>query len=79
MRQDAAFQESVELVFDKLRQVGAGSVFGLGEESRGMLLHPRIGGHRLRLMDGVPPPAPWRLPVLSRVRSRTRSFLTSPR
>ena len=30
--QDAAFEEGVELVFDKLRQVGAGSVFGLVEE-----------------------------------------------
>ena len=37
--QDAAFEEGVELVFDELRQVGAGSVFGLGEEGRGVLLH----------------------------------------
>ena len=32
--QDAAFEEGVELVLDELRQVGAGSVFGLGEERR---------------------------------------------
>jgi hypothetical protein len=37
--QDAAFEEGVELVFDELRQVGDGSVFGLGEEGRGVLLH----------------------------------------
>ena len=27
---------------DELRQVGAGSVFGLGEESRGVLLHQAV-------------------------------------
>jgi hypothetical protein len=36
--QDAAFEESVELVFDELRQVGAG---GLRDEGRGVLLHWR--------------------------------------
>jgi len=40
--QDAAFQEGVELVLDELRQVSAGSVFGLGEESRGVLLHQAV-------------------------------------
>ena len=30
VREDAAFEERVELVFDELRQVGAVSVFGLG-------------------------------------------------
>ena len=39
MGQDAALKEGVELVFDKLRQVCAGSVFGLSEERRGVLLH----------------------------------------
>ena len=39
MRQDAAFEEGVELVFDEPRQVGACSVFGLGAEGRGVLLH----------------------------------------
>ena len=39
--QDAAFEESVELVFDELRQVGAGSVLGLPDEGRGVLLHWR--------------------------------------
>jgi hypothetical protein len=34
VREDAAFEERVELVFDELRQVGAGSVFRLGKEGR---------------------------------------------
>ena len=38
----AAFEEGVELVFDELRQVGAGSVFGLGEEGRGVLLKQAV-------------------------------------
>ena len=42
MRQDAALQEGVELVLDELRQVGAGSDFGLGEECRGVLLHQAV-------------------------------------
>ena len=42
MGQDAAFGEGVELFVDELRQVGANSVFGLGEELRGMLLHPAV-------------------------------------
>ena len=40
--QDAALQEGVELVLDELRQVGAGSVFGLGEEGCGVLLHQAV-------------------------------------
>ena len=44
----AAFEEGVELVFDELRQVGAGSVFGLGEESRGVLLHKAVQRGLLR-------------------------------
>ena len=39
---DAAFEESVELVLDELRQVGAGSVFDLGEEGRGVLLNQAV-------------------------------------
>ena len=46
--QDAALQERVELVFDELRQVGAGSVFGLGEEGRGVLLHQAVQGRLFR-------------------------------
>ena len=49
--QDAAFEESVELVFDELRQVGAGSVFGLGEEGCGVLLHQAV--------QRGPKTAPW--------------------
>ena len=40
--EDTALQEGVELVLDKLRQVGAGSVFGLCEEGRSMLLHQAV-------------------------------------
>ena len=42
MRQDAALQEGVELVLDELRQVGAGSVFGLGEEGRRVLQYQAV-------------------------------------
>lgn len=42
MGQDAAFEKGVELVFDELRQVCAGSVFGLSEERRGGLLHEAV-------------------------------------
>ena len=42
MREDAAFEERVELVFDELRQVGAGSVFRLGKEGRRGLLHQAV-------------------------------------
>jgi hypothetical protein len=41
-RQNAAFEEGVELVLDELRQVGSGSVFGVGEESRCVLLHQAV-------------------------------------
>ncbi len=51
--QDAAFEEGVELVFDELRQVGAGSVFGLGEESRCMLLHQAVQRGLLRAVARV--------------------------
>ena len=40
--QDAALQESVELVFDELRQAGAKGLFGLGEEALGVLLHQAV-------------------------------------
>ena len=40
--QDAAFEEGVELVFDELRQVRARSIFGLGEEGCGVLLHQSV-------------------------------------
>ena len=40
--QDAALEESVELVLDELRQVGAGSVFGLRDEGCGVLLHQAV-------------------------------------
>ena len=42
VRQDAALQERVELVFDELRQAGAGGRLGLGEEAPGMLLHQAV-------------------------------------
>ena len=48
MRQDAALQEGVELVLHELRQVGTGSVFGLGEEGRSVLLHQAVQRGLLR-------------------------------
>jgi hypothetical protein len=40
--QEAAFQEGAEPILDELRQVGAGSVFGLGEEGHGVFLHQAV-------------------------------------
>lgn len=40
--QDAAFEEGVELSLDGMRQVCAGSVFGLSEKRRGVLLHKAV-------------------------------------
>ena len=48
MRQDAALQEGVELVLHELRRVGTGSVFGLGEEGRSVLLHQAVQRNLLR-------------------------------
>jgi hypothetical protein len=42
VRQDAAFQEGVELVTDELRQPGTCGLFGLGEETLSMLLHQPV-------------------------------------
>ena len=42
VRQDAAFQEGVELVTDELRQPGTCGLFGLGEETLSMLLHQAV-------------------------------------
>jgi hypothetical protein len=42
VRQDAAFEEGVELVLDELRQVGAGLGLGLREEGRGVLLYQAV-------------------------------------
>ena len=42
VRLDAALQESVELVFDELRQAGAKGLLGLGEEALGVLLHQAV-------------------------------------
>jgi hypothetical protein len=46
--QDAAFEEGPELIPDELRQVGASSVFGLGEEGYGVLLHKAVWRGLLR-------------------------------
>jgi len=40
--QDAAFEEGVELVFDELRQFGAGLSLNLREEGRRVLLHQAV-------------------------------------
>ena len=42
VRQDAAFQEGVELVTDELRQPGTCGHCGLGEETLSMLLHQPV-------------------------------------
>ncbi len=53
--QDDALQEGVELVTDELRQPGTGGLFGLGEESRSVLLHqavqPGLLGSVARVVD----------------------------
>lgn len=41
-RQDAAFEERVELVIHELRQVGAGGGLCLGDEGHGVLLHQAV-------------------------------------
>ncbi|MDP1650905.1 MAG: hypothetical protein Q8M01_22310 [Rubrivivax sp.] len=42
MSQDAAFDEGVELVLDKLRPVSSGGHLSLLEEGRGVLLHRAV-------------------------------------
>ncbi len=42
VHQDAAFHERIELVFDELRQAGAGGLFSPGEEALGVLLHQAV-------------------------------------
>ena len=51
--QDAAFEEGVELVLYELRQVDAGSVFGLGKEGRGTLLNQALQRGLLRAVTFV--------------------------
>ncbi len=53
MGQDAVFEEGVELVTDELRQPGAGGLFGLGDETLGMLLHQAIQRGLLRAVARV--------------------------
>ena len=55
--QDAAFEEGVELVLDELRQIGAGSGLGLGDEGRSVLLHRYFGLPRDAIsLDAKSPP-----------------------
>jgi len=49
--QDAALEEGVEPILDELRQVGAGSVFGLGEERRCVLLHRSAVGYARPVLE----------------------------
>ena len=42
VRQDAALQKRVELVFDELRQASASSRLSLSEEALGVLLHQAV-------------------------------------
>jgi hypothetical protein len=48
MRQDAAFEKGLELVFDELRQARTGSRFDLGEEGLELFLHHLIERRFLR-------------------------------
>ena len=50
VREDAAFEECVELVFDELRQIGAGLGLSLREESRRVLLHQTVQRGMFRAM-----------------------------
>ena len=52
VRQDAALQESVELVFDELRQAGTGGFLGLGKEALSVLLHQAARGGGARSAPG---------------------------
>ena len=61
--QDAAFEEGVELFFDELRQVGAGSVFGLRDEGRGVLLHQAVQRGLLRAVTLALDPGAIRRPL----------------
>jgi hypothetical protein len=42
VREDAAFEEGIELVYDEMRQVGPGGGFDLGTEGRGVLLYQAV-------------------------------------
>jgi len=53
VRQDAAFEEGVELVLHELRQVGAGGRLCLGDEGRGVLLHQAVQRGLLRAVTLV--------------------------
>jgi len=44
VRQDAAFEVRVELVFDELRQASASGRLGLSEKALGVLLHQSVQG-----------------------------------
>ena len=61
--QDAEFEERVELILDELRQVGAGCVFGLGEENRSALLTEAVQHGLLGAVALVVDPGAIRCPL----------------
>ena len=48
VRQDAALEESVELVLDEARQFAARAGLGVGDEAGRILLHPPVQGGLVR-------------------------------
>ena len=48
VRQDAAFEEGIELLLDEAWQLAAGAGLGVGDETRGMLLHQAVQRGLLR-------------------------------
>ena len=68
VRQDAAFEKSLELVCDKLQQARVGPDFDLGEEGLEMFPHQAVQGRLLR-----PPPL-----VMDRVRRGGATRLCVP-
>ena len=53
MRQNCAFEERVELVFDELRQSSANGRLSLSEEALGVLLHQAVQRGLLRAVARV--------------------------
>ena len=59
--EDAAFEESVEVVLDELWQAGSGGGFDLSEEGRGVLLHQAVQRGLFRAVTLVVEPGTrWR-------------------
>ena len=68
--QDAAFEESVELVFDEPRQRGPGAGLGVGDEAGRVLLHQAVQHGLLGAVALVVEPVGWGGPRCARSRAR---------